>query len=467
MQTAPLHQMGFSPAPASMTTATAAPLAVARDPLVLDASQFSRQGANQAADSTATQSAYFATLNGVDYRLKLNPPDRLTNTFHEVLSARLLNDIGLKFNPSSAWVTDGGALWVASRVIPGARDVGPFLLDAAKTLVNKGGDHPALAGHLERYAQLERQAATLANSEALAPLLRQHKKGGFDQLSADEHTALQPLRDTHRQMLREQESLLDHLPQGAALRSSLLMAAYAGEVVGEWDFLNHARFNTMVHDDGLGGLRVQTVDRGVSGLVGFGGQLKSNNSSAANQPARIDDPYATQAATDQPGAHYLLDHFARKDLAFEHTSPSFGLIGAIPRSASSAFIFRDVIRAERDNLHLGSGPGGRAARVAPAGVPEEALQVAWLLKHRAQPDQIAASIGAACTECRNHPVTRNLLTRPVMGAHDETDLARMYSDRIGGIVARAEQGGTLARWADKNPVKAQQILAAAELKGRV
>ena len=93
----------------------------------------------RAADASATQSAYYAQLGGIDYRVKLNPPDRLTNSFHEVLSARLLNDIGLRFNPASAWVIDNSSLWVASRVIPGALDVGPYVLAAANEQARKPG----------------------------------------------------------------------------------------------------------------------------------------------------------------------------------------------------------------------------------------------------------------------------------------------------------------------------------------
>ena len=416
----------------------------------------------QAADASATQSAYFAQLDGVAYRLKLNPPDRLANSFHEVLSARLLNDIGLRFNPASAWVVDKSALWVASQVIPGALDVGPYVMAAAAEQIRKPGLVTAMITmEMTHYKALERGAAALRASDKIRPLLEQFPKGGFDSLSPADHQALQPLRDASRQMLQAQERIMDLLPQGPALRSNLLMASYAGEVVAEWDFLNHNRFNTMVHEQ-AGRIRVQTVDRGVSGLVGFGGGLKRDGAHQANQPARISDPYAS---TEGAGAPYLPAHFSPRDMDFATPSASVGLIGDVPRSASSAFIFRDVIPNERENLQADTGPGPRQLVVSPAGLPTEAMQVAWLLKHNAKPHQIRDSVAAVFEECRKSPVTRAMLQPSVTGAQDADALAAVYSKRIANIVERAEQGDALNRWANTHRSEARSILLDKQLTG--
>ncbi|KAF1035357.1 MAG: hypothetical protein GAK35_04210 [Herbaspirillum frisingense] len=433
-------------------------------PVLAEAGQFMRSSGTQAAGAGATQSAYFAELDGVAYRVKLNPPDRLTNTFHEVLSARLLNDIGLHVNPPSAWVVDEGEIWVASRVIPNARDLGPYLLHAAGEQATRPGKPGREAGEaLARYRELDGLKQSLSASDAIRPLLEKYRKGGFDQLTASEHAALQPLRDVARHMLQVQEQILDLLPQGRALRSSLLTAAYAGEVVGEWDFLNDLRFNTMVYQDEAGGIHVQTVDRGVSGPVGFGGELKEKCEERANQPAKISDPYASANAAE---SFYLPGMFSRRDMDFRKPSPSAGLIGSIPRSASSAFIFKDVIRNEREHLVLQPDTGSKA-RLAPQGMPEEALQVAWLLKHRADPQMVARSIAAACNECRRHPATRAMLRPEVMGAADARALAALYNARIQAIIARAEEGGALNRWANRNPAQARRILMDGALGGAV
>ena len=292
-------------------------------------------------------------------------------------------------------------------------------------------------------------------------MLEQFPKGGFERLGPADHEALQPLRDASRRMLQCQERMVDLLPQGAALRSNLLMASYAGEVVAEWDFLNHDRFNTMVHEQ-AGRLTVQTVDRGVSGPVGFGGGFMRDSAHQANQPARVSDPYAT---TEGAGAPYPSGLFSPRDMDFAAPSPSVGLIGDVPRSASSAFIFRYVVPNERENLQADTGPGPRQVVVSPAGLPTEAMQVAWLLKHNAKPHQVRDSIAAVFDACRKHPVTRAMLHSSVTGAEDADALAAIYSKRIGNIIERAEQGNALNRWANTYPSQARRILLDKELSG--
>ncbi|EJM97634.1 hypothetical protein [Herbaspirillum sp. YR522] len=378
------------------------------------------------------------------------------------MSARLLNDIGLRFNPASAWVVDKSSLWVASRVIPGALDVGPYVLAAATEQARKPGIVAAMITmELTRYNELKDKVAALRASDPIRPLLEQFPKGGFERLSPADHQALQPLRDASRQMLQLQERMIDLLPQGAALRSNLLMASYAGEVVAEWDFLNQDRFNTMVCEQ-AGRISVQTVDRGVSGPVGFGGGFMRDSAHQANQPARVSDPYAI---TEGAGAPYPSALFSPRDMDFATASPSVGLIGDVPRSASSAFIFRDVVPNERENLQADTGPGPRQVLVSPAGQPTEAMQVAWLLKHNAKPHQVSESIAAVFDECRKHPVTRAMLHPSVTGAEDADALAAIYSKRIGSIIERAEQGDALNRWANTHRSQARSILLDKELTG--
>lgn len=406
-----------------------------------------------AASAAATQDAFWAT--GPDervYRLKRYPPERAGNTCHEFLSAYILHALGLPYSPqlllASAPAAAGaaaGELWLASPLIAGSKDVGPFLVEDG--LAHVAPEYAAAyARELGRHGRAAAAAAAERQRPEVQALLQRYPKGGFAALTLPQHELLQPLRRHERAALRCQDRMLELLPPG--YRSALRYAFYASEVVGEWDFWNHRRYNTVIGLDGRGGQpRASTVDRGVSGLIGFGGRFKRDSLAAANQPARIDDPYAEVPTPRCPGG-YRPANVVPADLDFTRVAPSFGLIGAIPRGAVSAPLLREVVRNERELQGDRAGPGLRP--------PDEALEIAARLA-ALPPGHLRQHLEALFAIAAAHPdaAVRRLFTPAVSGVSGAVELARLYEARLRAIVARAERNGELARWRQRRRNRAQ------------
>jgi hypothetical protein len=373
--------------------------------------------------TSATQEAFWAhDASGQRYRLKRNPPERLLNTFHEVMSARLLHTVGLPVSPPTSWVLGPcGAIWIASPVVKGAKDLGLFLIE-------EGGKHVGLSQKikyqhlLSQYEHCKVETNALRESPSMQGVLGAYQKGAFNRITDAHHQVLQPLRDHERQLLQLQDKMFALLPP--KFHSALLSAAFASEVVGEWDFLNHARFNTVVAVDKHGEVNVQTVDRGVSGLVGFSGKLKSDNDQEVRVPALVDDPYAGhQKSALQSHSPYGSIDRRMGDLDFTQVPRSFGQIGALPRAGPMAFLFKQTIIAEREGL-------------APA--PQEALEVAKQLKS-INPALIFNCVQQAYDDAQKHQhvALKNLFSPAGTGVSDAEELAALYQARINAIIARS------------------------------
>jgi hypothetical protein len=237
----------------------------------------------------------------------------------------------------------------------------------------------------------------------------------------------------------------------------LLHAFYTSEIIGNWDVMNHERANTGFTVEN-GEVRAHTVDYGNSGPIGFGGKFKEESGAAANQAARIDEPYSQVPDALAPSG-YRQDNlgtrgspesrFGKRDLSFTTVSDSFGQIGQIPRTAVLGHMLAPALAAE-----LGRGIPGEPRATA----PDAALEVAWQLTQlpRGHIKQFAAQMYA---QGQAHPdsAVRKLFSPETTGFADSDALADAYQQRIDGIVARAMQDGQLQRWAERNPERAAQI----------
>jgi len=376
-------------------------------------------------EMTSTQEAFMALdALGNAYRLKINPPNRQINTFHEVISSRILHELGLPFSPLTSWVIDkNNQVWIASPIVPDAKDIGPFLIDEGIKYV-ESSDKEKYERLISDYKKQKANSAELRKSPVVKEVLETYKKGEFDKVSDAHHAILQPLRDSERKALNKQDKMFELLP--SKFHSAVLTAAFASEVVGEWDFLNHARYNTMIVVNEDGNVNVQTVDRGVSGLVGFAGKLKSNNKNESLIPALVDDPYSGHLK-DNIGSYSPNSSISDKmgDLDFTKISRSFGQIGSIPRSSSMAFVFKPIIKAERENQNY---------------CPVEARDIAEYLK-RVEPSKISKLIEHAYEEVERENLTelKDFFLMSSIETDKKSKLADMYNLRIKAIIERAER----------------------------
>ena len=400
-------------------------------PLIIPMSKFKREG--DIAIESATQEAFWAQNQaGEKYRIKQNPPTRMMNTFHEVVSARVLNVIGFSCSPCTSWVPDhSGKIWVASPVVEGM-DVGKFLLENGL----KHCDQKSAKKYqnlVKSYEENERFIDTLKSTPAVERLLAKYPKGGVTELTDKDHEILQPLRDAYRENLKLQEKMYDFLPR--PIKSELAKSLYMSEIVGEWDFLNHSLYNTLISAKDKD-VSVRVVDRGVSGLVGFGGLPKRDNSELAMHPARIDDPYL-KGGTSSIYPHHSID--ARLgDLDLTRPSKTNGLIGSIPRSSVYAFVLKDVVKNEADGYKSS---------------PAEFLDVALHLKHL-DDGVIQDFFNDLAIHLENHssPEIRKLASPEVTGVSNIRDLGFIYTQRISLLIERANQNNELDRWERSNPI---------------
>jgi hypothetical protein len=409
--------------------------------------------ASGAKEGASTQAAHYrADADGNRYRLKFNA-NRPNVTFHEIFASQLLNAIGFSCAPKAALVGHSvgklGAgpndVWIASPELKGFEDVGRFLIESgAKHVAHslEGAYRKHVARHSEALAEADAQLAR----PAVKALMDGYKKGGVDTLTAGQHADLQPLRDSYRHALQAQDKMFDLLPP--AFRRELLSACYASEIVGNWDFMNHERANTgfTVKEDGT--VRAHTVDFGNSGPIGFGGKLKSESLAAARQPARIDDPHLHVPGPLAP-AGYAQDNLDERDVQFETVSPTFGLVGQLPRSAVLAPFLAPILHQERD-----SDPSGALSRAA----PDEALEVAWHLS-KLPSGSVSQFAKTMFEQGKAHAdgAIAQLFSSATTAFRDSDALAQAYQQRIDGIIDRAMRGDQLQRWASRNPEQATRI----------
>jgi hypothetical protein len=432
------------------------------DKVILDSADLDPVEANSATEGASTQASQFrADPEGKRYRLKFNA-GRPQVTFHEIFAGQLLNAMGFSHAPKATLVSDAAGklgeapevVWIASPELKGFQDTGTFLVKSGENCV-EAALQANYQLHLQTYHQAKGDAAKQLERPEVAALLARYKKGGFDKLTPQEHTVLQPLRDCYRRALHAQDKMYDLLPP--EFHRQLLHAFYTSEIIGNWDFMNHERANTGFTVEN-GKVVVHTVDYGNSGPIGFGGKFKEQSGAAANQAARIDEPYAQIPDNLAPGG-YTQDnlgtrgspesHFGERDLSFTTVSDTFGQIGQIPRTAVLGHMLAPALAAE-----LGRGIPGEP-RATP---PDAALEVAWQLAQlpRGHIKQFAAQMYA---QGLAHPdsAVRDLFSSKTTGFADTDALADAYQQRIDGIVARAMQDGHLQRWAERNPERATEI----------
>ena len=421
--------------------------------LVVDAEALTSDEAFSAEGASSQKSFYATHADGTRFRLKYNE-DRPGITVHEIIAANLLNAIGFTQAPKTALVSDAGGKFgspdmvrIASPKLPGFKDLGLFLVglggigDKAKEA--KGIDYvaaddvAAYKAHLRTYHKTLRTIEKRkADDPALAALCR---KGHYDKLTPAQHALLQPLRDLHRKALQEQEKMFDLLPD--AFRHELLLAFYTAEIVASWDFFNHDRANSGYAFDG-NAISGHTVDHGNSGPNGFNGRRKADSLASANLPARTDDPYAKKDGS------YPQNRLQAADTDLTRISPSFANMG-LPRSPVMAFLLKPTILAERSR----ETPG---AAVFP--LPNEALEVAWRLQQLPR-HYVQGVVAAIYAQGRSHadPAVRRLFDPGTTGYAGPEALADDYQQRIDALVARAEAGGRLARWADRHRERAVRV----------
>lgn len=433
--------------PAGLRTHVLPALDKVLEGMVIDGRTLTRTGAGGAVEGASSQAAdHSLGPDGQHYRVKHNA-GRAAVTFHEVFAGRLSEALGFNHAPRASLIahrpdSNGRAegVRIASSLVVGFRDLGQFL--------QRDGLSHVPANLKQAYATrlAEHQAAQGAVQAALAEpdvkaLLQKHPKGGFSKLGPAEHRTMQALRDAHRRALQAEDQMLELLP--SEFRSQLLHAFYASEVLGNWDFMNHERANTGFAFEN-GKPRCFTVDYGNSGPIGFGGRRTEDSLACANEPARIDDPYA--GAVERSGAQpYMQGLLRAEDVANTAVSKTFSSLGQLPRSTVFADLLGATVVAEREHAD------GLKRRP-----PDEALEVAWRLQHLpADTVKNFARAFYAQGEKSDDPAIRELFESRTTGFAGPDALAAMYQSRIDAIVARANQDGVLASWAQRNPERAR------------
>ncbi len=422
--------------------------------LIIDFTDFEAVDQGAGKEGASSQAARYMKIGEKGYRLKRNE-NRPNVTFHEVFAARLLNTMGFANAPSTSFVSDAAGkpdrnandVWIASPQVSGFKDLGSFLAESGKKYVSED-QKDAYQKHLDAYHRSHIDAKNLLEGEGpIAKQMSGYKKGGVEKLDDAQHAELQPLRDHYRAALQAQEQMLDLLPP--SFHDELLRSFYTSEIVGNWDFLNHDRANTGFAID-KGTAKAHTVDFGNSGPIGFGGKTKPESLTAANQPARIDDPYLQKITNRNQLTWYIQGKLHKPDVEMTAVSRTFGAVGQLPRSSVSAHLLAPVIVQERER-----GPEDKGGLHA---APSQALEVAWQLKNL-PPDIIGQFANTFFEQGRNHkdPAIKELFSLKITGYADGNALAREYQSRVNQIVSRAEQGGQLLRWVERNPERAAEI----------
>lgn len=378
---------------------------------------------------------------GHQYRVKINHYGRQA-TLHEVLSSSVLQLLGCPDTPNLKFVTDNppgmSPVAIASKVIPGFSDWGDFLIESGVNYV-AGPTRERYQAALGDHDRARRQAVQLRRSDpALDQLLNTRRKSTFAELTPAEQASLVSYRRALRDALRAQDTMLSLLP--AAFHQSLVRALYVGEIVGNWDFSNQARANTGFIIAPSGELKgAVSVDLGNSGLNGFKGRSKANSAAWAPIPASIDDPYLRMDDTLHPQAALAAGaRLPQQALDFTQVSPSFGLVGFLPRSSVFAGVMREVIQQQNfDPHHAPDAACEVAFRLVQ--LPAHALRVHFNQEWQA---------GLAHPD----PAVRTMF----LSAGDPHTLSEQWAQRFDAIIHRAGKDA-VTRWAEKHDATARQI----------
>lgn len=431
--------------PARNPVITVAPPAM--DGLFIDMADLQQTESGHDSQAAFTQKAFYArAADGSLYRLKLN--QRPTTTVHEFIVARLLAALGFDAAMPQTRLVSGdvvpqaaGDVWLASPVIEGYRDLGPFLQEEGISHVAPS-QRPAYQALKDACDAAQAQAAQIREGPGIRDLLMKYPKGSFGALTAQQHALLQPLRDCSRHALQCQYKMFKLLPHEFA--RELMRAYYIADIVANWDFMNHGlgNFGFVVRDGKASGW---VVDGGNSGPIGFGGGLKTESSLLARGPACIDDPFARTPGPASPHAYMHDDIPADDALLLDHVSRTYALTGSLPRSPAFSPFIQKIIHDEQVREEVG----------VKFSAPLEAMEVAWRLK-ALPPGRVQACMQALFDQGLAHPdpAIRRLFTPEVTRFANAQALSDSYLRRIEAIIARAEDGGHLQRWADTHPLQA-------------
>ncbi len=424
--------------------------------LVRTIADFTEDPEFKRSEGASTQPARYLRDNATQtlYRCKLNE-NRPRNTFSDVVMPQMMvHAYGFDDVPQPVFLVDNDnrlgkgsdAVWVASPMVSGFKDWGPFLVESGARHVEPH-NRDAYAAHLRDHADASRSAQELRKTPDIAGLMTRFPKGGFDKLDQSGHETLQPLRDRSRDALQRQDRMLELLPD--EFNRALASAFYLGEVPGNWDLANHERANTgfVIDDEGV---HAPTVDWGnTAPVAGFGGNLKRDSQRAANQPARVDEPYARVPDALTPSG-YMQDFLRDDDLKYENPSKTFGAIGGIPRAAVLGGLQRPVIESERE-----FEPASRTRHDA----PDAALAVAWQLSRApgTRVERVVEQIFALATGENLPASVTQLFSEKTTGYANAGAFAKAQNDRTKALIARAKEGRQLERWVEKNPERAAEI----------
>jgi len=406
-------------------------------------------------EGASTQKArVMQDANGNAYRCKFNPKNRPRNTFADVVTPRIWHACGFAV-PSPVLIVDtdnrmgegADALWVGSPLVEGFKDLGRFLVESGADIVKGTPAHVSYLEHLDVYHAARRTVERLLSTKSISDLLRTFGKGGFDKLTLSQHETLQPLRNQLRRALQSQDRMLGLLP--GKFHHALSYAFYLGEAAGNWDLLNHERWNTGFVVDADGSVRAVSVDWGNTGpSAGFGGRLKRDSLDLARMPARIEDPFARIPDELVPSG-YMASFLRDEDLDYETVSRTFGALG-MPRASVAAVLQRDVIERERE-----LEPSARTRH----GAPDAALEVAWHLSllPPGRIERVIEQIFAQGTDDQVPDPVRQLFSEEMTGFSGAPAFATHELKRIDALIARANEGGQLKRWVQHHPVRAAEI----------
>jgi len=415
--------------------------------------------------------------HGAQYRVKFNKYGAKAS-FEEVLSASILALIGVPHTPEVKVVAlserDGTTLLkIASRRVENFCDWGVFLLERGQLWLS-GADRESYDAVLARFAHHEDQIEKLLE---MRPDLRrelEQPKRAISELEAKSDlefvSALLSIQKLRAAQNAARAELLAMLP--ASFTEGLRRAFYAGEVVANWDFANHELANSgwvVSSEQMLAGLppRVDaiSVDFGNSGLNGFKGLDKVDSKPFMREPARLDDAYFTshavlnspvdarEAGRDEEasrrwvrssvgaalqGATRAKDPVLERGADFESVSATFGLVGALPRSAVFSHLMKDVIDWDRE---------GRLSSP-----PDPALEVAFrlfCLPEGALESHVKAFHAAVRT--LPHPFGQE-----APEARESESIARQWGNRAKAIVGRAGEA-EIEAWRNRRPDVASRI----------
>ncbi|MGI4936929.1 MAG: hypothetical protein ACRYF5_09330, partial [Janthinobacterium lividum] len=466
----------FHTAPASIADAIRRSFANqdGRSPCIIDmdtmeiSEQFRSEGAS-------SHTAMYLNDGTHDWRIKSNHHGPRA-TFHEVFSGQLQAWLfpssyvpEIKFGSNTSALAKFGYpvtgkymdVCVASRVLPGFKDWGDFLLyqnipvGEGKTerwcraleIVSPGLRENYL-GLLKEYDKnrLARniEAEKILDEKPYLNHLIKNSKTDISVLEPGWVEAFEPLRVLDKKALLLQDRMLALLP--GQLSKDLRKALYEAEAIMNDDFENQARANAgpVLWNGVLIG--ATAVDAGVGGANAFGGRqlntapvLKDDATAEELEqfqqecdeyaraivatmllPARVDDPYLT--ATDDH-QHYMQGEILdpkRADLAY--VSGSFGVIGTMPRSASYAALMKDTIS---DVNAYGKRPPEMIAT---------AVQLSRVKKSDLQ--AFVRSIYRQCEESDDANI-RSMIEQVKSSGHTEEKLVELYMERFTKLVQRA------------------------------